>query len=116
MDAETKWPMRSFWVKSVISEESLLDSKPWTTHMSLVLNLVTPTKAHEYAAGLGLIDNMKMCNICGSHMYLCPRVKHKVGFSWVCKRVGCDNIRSVRDNSFLDGSLGRLSLHEYKYK
>ena len=51
----TQWPMRSFWVTAVLTDDTLLNSEPATTQMSLLLNLVTTTKAHEYAASLGLI-------------------------------------------------------------
>ena len=66
MAAQCQWPMRSFWVTGVVTDHNLLHSEPGTTQMSLMLNLVTSTKAHEYAASLGLIDNMKVCDKCVS--------------------------------------------------
>ena len=66
MAAQCQWPMRSFWVTGVVTDHNLLHSEPGTTQMSLMLNLVTSTKAHEYAASLGLIDNMKVCDKCDS--------------------------------------------------
>ena len=73
----------------VVTDTTLLESEPGTTQMSLLLNLVTTTKAHEYAASMGLIDNMKVCVECGSNMYLTESIRNKVGIRWICKTIGC---------------------------
>ena len=108
MAAQCQWPMRSFWVTGVVTDHNLLHSEPGTTQMSLMLNLVTTTKAHEYAASLGLIDNMKVCDKCDSTMYLLESARNKLNISWVCKKTGCDNRKNVRDHSFLSGRLGMI--------
>ena len=115
MAANTKWPMRSFWVTEVYSDQVLKTSEPWTTQMSLLLNIVTPTKAHEYAASLGLIHNMCVCSSCGNTMYLGHRVYHKFGTSWICKTSGCGKVTNVREHSFLDSSLGMFNFPNFTF-